>query len=85
MGGEGAEDHGVRVMFHSMSRPRTVQIYVFMFCIICFYIIYTVSAVVVSLYETAGICWFGVCWGHVTDVSRTGMFTAGFDNSTLYT
>ena len=28
-----------------------------------------------------GMCWFGVCWGHFSDVSRTGMFTVGFGNS----
>ncbi len=33
-----------------------------------------VSAVVVSLYATAGMCWFSVCWGHDTDVSRVGMY-----------
>jgi hypothetical protein len=36
MGREDAAVHGVRVMFHCMSRLRTDQIYVFMFCIICF-------------------------------------------------
>ena len=30
-----------------------------------------------SLYATSDMCWFGVCWGHDTDVSRTGMCTAG--------
>ena len=24
----------------------------------------------VSLYATAGMCWFSVCWGHGTDVPR---------------
>ena len=47
-----------------------------------FYIMYTVSAVVVSLYATAVMCWFSVCWGHGTDVSRAGMCTVGFGNST---
>ena len=47
-----------------------------------FYIIEAVSVVVVSPYTTAGMCWFGVCWGHDTDVSRTGMCTVGFGNST---
>ena len=42
-----------------------------------FYIISTVSAVVVSLYATGGMCWFGMCWGHVTDVSRTGCARLG--------
>ena len=36
MGREGAAAPGVRVMFHCMSRLQTAQIYVFMFCIICF-------------------------------------------------
>ena len=47
-----------------------------------FYIIYAVSAVVVSLYATAVMCWLGVSWGHGTDVPRTGMCTVGFGNST---
>ena len=29
---------------------------------------------VVSLYATAGMCWFSVCWGHDTDVPRAGMY-----------
>ena len=33
-----------------------------------------------SLYPTVGMCWFGVCWGHDTDVPRTGMCTDGFGN-----
>jgi hypothetical protein len=28
------------------------------------------------------MCWFGVCWGHGTDMPRTGMCTAGFGTST---
>ncbi len=27
---------------------------------------------VVSRYVTPDMCWFGMCWGHVTDVPRTG-------------
>ncbi len=38
-----------------------------------FYIISAVSAVVVSLHTTAGMCWFSVCWGHDTDVPRVGI------------
>ena len=41
-----------------------------------------ITAVVVSLYLTAGMCWFSVCWGNGTDVSREGMCTAWFVNST---
>ncbi len=26
---------------------------------------------------TAGMCWFGVCWGYGTDVSRTGYARLG--------
>ena len=37
---------------------------------------------VVSLYATADMCWFSVCWGHDTDVSRAGMCTVWFGNST---
>ena len=32
--------------------------------------------------ETPDMCSFGVCWGHDTEVSRTGMCTVGFGNST---
>ena len=32
---------------------------------------------VVSLYTTAVMCWFSVCWGHGTDVPRAGMCTVG--------
>jgi hypothetical protein len=42
-----------------------------------FYIIYAVSTVVVSLYATVDMCWFGMCWGHVTDVPRTGCVRLG--------
>jgi hypothetical protein len=36
MGREGVVTHGVRVMFHCMSRLQTTQIYVMiLFCIIC--------------------------------------------------
>jgi hypothetical protein len=42
------------------------------------------TAVVVSLYATTDMCWFGVCWGHDTDVSGTGMWT-GSDMRKLYT
>jgi hypothetical protein len=36
----------------------------------------------VGLYPTADMCWFGLCWGNGTDVSRTGMCKGGFVNST---
>jgi hypothetical protein len=39
-----------------------------------FYIIKAVSAVVVLLYATAGMCWFGVCWGHDTVVSDGNVY-----------
>ena len=32
---------------------------------------------VASLCVTEDMCWFSVCWGHGTDVSRTGMCTDG--------
>ena len=47
-----------------------------------FYIILELSAVVISLHATSDMCWFSVCWGYDTDVSRTGMCTGGFGNST---
>ena len=63
-----------------MSGLQTVQN-------LCIYVLYYlfcitkgVSVVVVSLYVTGVMCWFGVCWGHGTDVSRTGMYTTGFGN-----
>ena len=46
------------------------------------YIILAVSVVVVSVYATVVMCWFGVCWGHGPDVSRAGMCMVGFGNST---
>ena len=42
-----------------------------------FYTIKAVSAVVVSLYSTRDMCWFGICSGHGTDVSRTGCARLG--------
>jgi hypothetical protein len=37
---------------------------------------------VVSLCVTADMCWSGVYAGHGTDVTRTGMWTDGFRNTT---
>ena len=60
----------------ALKQPKIYDLYYM------FYIIEAVSAVVVSLYATAGRCWFSVCWGHGTDVPRAEMCTAWFGNST---
>ena len=52
MGGEDTTVHGVRIVFSLNVGPSNSP---------NFYIIYAVSAVVVSLYVTAGMCWFSVC------------------------
>ena len=51
------------------NRPK----FVYLLCIIC-YILYkqSTTVVVVSLYATAGMYWFSVCWGHVTNVTQEG-------------
>jgi hypothetical protein len=50
---------------------------------LCFYLLYYVLYYINSLRSggfadaTAGMCWFGVCWGHVTDMPRTGCARLG--------
>ena len=70
-------DHGVRIVFHSMSCLQTTLIS----------ILYKQSLQwwfqCMRLQEFQ--CWFGMCWGHDTDVSWTGCARTphdGFGNST---
>ena len=68
---EGVSTHGSRVMFHCMSRLRNrPNLYL---CSVL-YVLYYISSLCSGDFAdvTAGMCWFGVCWGHVTDVPRTG-------------
>ena len=50
---------------------------------LCIYVLYDVLDYINSLCSggfadaTAGMCWFGVWWGHGTDVSRTGCARLG--------
>jgi hypothetical protein len=43
------------------------------------YVLYDISSLSSGGFAdvTAGMCWFGVCWGHGTDVSRTGCARLG--------
>ena len=67
-GREGTAVHGVRIVFHCMSALQTALIS----------ILYKQSLQWwFRCYVTAGMCWFGVWWGHVTDVSRTGCARLG--------
>ncbi len=69
---ENTPDHGVRVVFTSMSLLRTHKFYVFMFCIICF------KWCKQSLQWWFRCMWLKACVGPVC----VGMCTAEFDNST---
>ena len=67
MGREGAAAHGVRVRFTAcrvFEQPK-----------ISYYIGSLCSGVFAD--ATAGMCWFGVWWGHGTDVPRTGCARLG--------
>ncbi len=50
---------------------------------LCIYVLYYVLYYINSLCSggftdsTTDMCWFGVCWGHGTDVSRTGCTRMG--------
>jgi hypothetical protein len=46
---------------------------------LCRYVLYYISSLCSGGFTdaTAGMCWFGVCWGHGTDVPRTGCARLG--------
>jgi hypothetical protein len=50
---------------------------------LCIYVLYYISYHINRLCSggftdvTADMCWFGVCWAHVTDVPRTGCTRMG--------
>ena len=69
-------------MVSGMGREGTESHGVRVMFTVCHAFIEVVFAVVVSLYVTTRMCWFGVCWGHDNDVPWTVMCTTGFDNST---
>ena len=80
MGRQGAAAHVVRVMFTACRTFKQTKFMTnLMYLCSVLYVLYYIRSLSSGGFVdvTSGMCWFGVCWGHGTDVSRTGYARMG--------